>query len=336
METKNNKNIEFLEKEEKVEKENIDIDNKNNENIENKKNKINKTNIKKFLKNLGIIVGKDILRFILRIIEIVILIFGICYFINWSNDSINVTYDTYKNESIPNSFDNYKILQISDFNNKDDIANTLINKVKNVNPDIIVITGDYVNSDRCDKYNIDYTLLEELVKIYPIYFVTGEQEQDFRDYDEFKNKIEELGIEVLDNESIDIEKNNDKITLIGINDSAFFFENTTTLNKTIKKLNKENNFTILLAHRPELINIYTENKIPLVLAGHALGGQFNFPFIGPFYSSNQGFYPDFTSGFYKQEDTSLYVSRGVGNTFIPIRLFNNPEINVITLKKGSK
>lgn len=366
MDNKNNKNIEFLE--EDISKEKV-IQNKEKDNVKNvnpnkdkqiyfnkkslKDNKqeiieetkksssntflknINKESIKKFFKKLGKKIGKDFLKFILKLIEIGTVIVCLCCFINWSNDSIGITYDSYENTNIPKSFNNYKILQISDFNNKYNSTKTLISKVDEVKPNIIVITGDYVNADRCDEYNINYELIENLVKKYPIYFVTGEQEQDYKKYDIFKEKIENLGVEVLENEVVELEKDGEKISLIGINDSSFFFENTTALNKTIKDLNTGTNFTVLLAHRPELINIYTENKIPLVLSGHALGGQFNIPFVGPFYSSNQGFYPNFTSGFYKQEDTTIYVSRGIGNTFIPTRLFNNPEINVITLKKGN-
>lgn len=299
---------------------------------QNKKNKLNKESIIKYLKIIGMKLGKKGIHIGFGILEICIIFILFCIFINWSNDSLIITEDTYTNINIPTSFNGYTILQISDFNNKKELSKELIKNTKNINPDIVVITGDYINSDRSTEYNVDYSYFEEISKQYPIYFVTGEQEQDSIYYDKVKRMLKDIGVYVLENETIELTNGSDKISLMGINDSSFFFENLGAFDETIRK-NKTNEFTILLSHRPELIDIYTQNKIDLVITGHALGGQFNIPFVGPFYSSNQGFYPDYTSGFYKQEDTSIYVSRGIGNTFIPIRLFNRPEINVITLKK---
>ena len=298
----------------------------------NIKNKLNKTNIIKILKIIGTKLGKDMLKFCFKLLEVTLIFIFVCLFLNWSNNNIVLTEDTYVNEDIPSSFNGYKILQISDFNNKSNISKNLIEYTKKINPNIVVITGDYINSERSTEYNIDYSYIEEIIKKYPIYFITGEQEYDSLCYKSFKTKLEKLGVEILENEKIELIENDEKINLIGLNDTSFFYENITKFKDTLKDLNTNKQFTILLSHRPELIDIYTENNISLVLAGHSLGGQINLPFVGELYSSNQGFYPDYTKGFYKQNKTTLYVSRGIGNTFIPIRLFNNPEINVITLK----
>jgi hypothetical protein len=311
----------------------VEVPNKDKkEKPKKKQNKVfNKKNILGAVKYVAILLGTDIFKFIFKTCEVLVVLYAIVYFFNWSNDSLVVTEDTYVNENIPSDFNGYKILQISDLNNKDGISEELIEKTFEINPDIIVVTGDYINSDRSDEYNIDYTYLENVASSYPTYFVTGEQEQDALCYSTFKEKIEELGVIVLDDESVELEKNIGKITLIGMNDPAFYYENVTAFNNKLKELNTGENFTILLSHRPELFDVYTEDAIPLVLSGHALGGQIKLPFVGELYSSNQGFYPDYTSGFYTQENTTLYVSRGIGNTFIPVRLFNQPEINVITL-----
>ena len=282
---------------------------------------------KKFLKMLR----NDFFKFLFKIFEIGCIFICLCLFFNWSNDNLIITEDSYTNKNIPEDFNNYKILQISDFNNKKSLSKDLIKETQKINPDVIVITGDYINSERSTQYNIDYSYFEQLAKNYPIYFVTGDQEHDNENYDIFKTKLEDLGIHILDNKSIELTKNTSTINLIGMNDTSFFYENLNAFNNKLKDLYNENNFSILLSHRPDLIDIYTQDEIPLVLTGHALGGQINLPFVGRLYSSNQGFYPDYTNGFYKQENTSMYVSRGIGNTFIPIRLFNRPEINVITL-----
>lgn len=290
-----------------------------------------KDKIKPYLKNFVKILLNKLYHLFVGIIAIVTVFVLFVVFLNWSNDSLIVTSDVYIDNNLPDSFDGYKILQISDFNNKKDLSKKLIAETKKINPDIIVVTGDYVNSDRCTEFNIDYSYLEEISKLYPVYFVTGEQEQDILFYNKMKTKLETMNVNILENELVELSKGTDNIYLMGVDDSSFFFENVAMVNEIIKE-NKKEGFTILLSHRPELIDVYTENNINLVLSGHALGGQIRFPFVEAFYSSNQGFYPDYTNGFYKQENTTLYVSRGIGNTFIPIRLFNRPEINVITLK----
>ncbi len=290
-----------------------------------------KENLKPHIKTFGKILAKKIYHIFVGIVAILIvfILFGI--FFNWSNDSLIITEDIYIDNNLPDAFDGYRILQISDFNNKKNLSKKLISETKKINPDIVVITGDYVNSDRCTEFNVDYSYLDEIAKLYPVYFVSGEQEQDILFYEKMKEKIKKINVHILENSVIELNKETDKIYLMGVDDSSFFFENVAIMNEKIKE-NKKEGFTILLSHRPELIDIYTENKIDLVLSGHALGGQIRLPFVGEFYSSNQGFYPDYTSGFYKQENTTVYVSRGIGNTFIPVRLFNRPEINVITLK----
>ena len=288
--------------------------------------------LKNLLKKIAIQVGKDTFKFIIKCLELVAIFFIFSYFLNWSNDNIVIKEDVYINESIPKSFDGYKILQISDLNGKD-VQDELIEKTKTIEPDIIVITGDFISASRTTEYNLDLSYIEEMSKTYPIYFVTGEQEQDSFFYDKLEEKLANIeNVTILTNKSIEIQKGEHYIQLMGMHDSSFFFENLTAFNNQLKELDTSTHFTILLSHRPELIDIYTKNDIDLVLSGHALGGQVNIPFVGRLYSNNQGFYPDYTNGFYKQENTTIYVSSGIGNTFIPIRLFNNPEINVITLK----
>ena len=90
---------------------------------------------------------------------------------------------------------------------------------------------------------------------------------------------------------------------------------------------------ILLSHRPELIEIYKDNKIDLVLSGHSHGGQIRLPLIGGIIGPGQGFFPDYDGGIYKEDNTTMIISRGLGNSLFPFRINNDPEIVVITLKK---
>ena len=99
----------------------------------------------------------------------------------------------------------------------------------------------------------------------------------------------------------------------------------------LKRLSNNEFFKILLCHRPELIDIYNNNNIDLVFTGHAHGGQIRLPFIGAIVAPDQGFFPKYTEGEYTKNNTTMIVSRGLGNTAIPFRTFNKPEIIEVTL-----
>ena len=90
-------------------------------------------------------------------------------------------------------------------------------------------------------------------------------------------------------------------------------------------------YTILLSHRPELFDTYVASGVDLVFSGHAHGGQFRLPFLGGVIAPNQGLFPEYDSGLYTQGDTNMLVSRGIGNSIIPIRFNNRPEIIVVEL-----
>ena len=92
-------------------------------------------------------------------------------------------------------------------------------------------------------------------------------------------------------------------------------------------------YQILLAHRPETLTQYAQTGIDLVFCGHAHGGQFRLPWGGVI-APNQGFFPKITAGIYRQDGTQMVVSRGLGNSWIPIRLFNRPEVLLVTLRRA--
>lgn len=275
------------------------------------------------------------------IVSLVILIL-IIIFIQVQNNSIVNTNIEYRNNKIPSVFDGYKILQISDLHNKEFGKNQskLIEKTKDINPDIIVITGDLVDSRRS---NIDISIkyVEDAIKIAPIYYVNGNHEARIENYNELEEKLIKTGVIILSDNSELIEKEGNRIKLIGINDPSF---NTTnyidddrghSISEKLDSLASDNSkdFTMLLAHRPENINIYANNNIDLVFSGHAHGGQVRLPFIGGLIAPNQGILPKYTSGIYLEQNTSMVVSRGLGNSIIPIRIFNRPEMVVVNLRE---
>ena len=274
-----------------------------------------------------------------KIIFIIIVILVILtIFLIWQNNSIIMTNINYVNNAIPDGFNGYRIVHISDLHNKKFGSNQkeLINKIKKVSPDIIVITGDLIDRRR---YNLDIAMefVEEALKFAPVYYVSGNHEAWSGKYDTIKQELTKVGVIILDDKRIELERENEIINILGLSDPAFvtteYSEKTDTslLRENIELLSTNENFEILLSHRPELFDIYIENNVDVVFSGHAHGGQIRIPFIGALFAPNQGVLPKYTSGEYKQGNTTMIVSRGLGNSLFPFRIFNRPEIIVVNL-----
>ncbi|OJF94190.1 metallophosphoesterase [Alkalibacterium sp. 20] len=270
----------------------------------------------------------------------VIFIAGLSFFLYWGNNAIEMTHYSYSSDEIPQSFDGYTVVQVSDLHNKDFDKN-LTNKIESENPDIIVITGDLIDRNRTD-LAIAKDFLEDASSIAPLYFVSGNHEVASNKYPELKEMLDEVGVINLDNASQLLEKNNEQINLLGLADPlTILFEEVEkegteelVLQKQMEELMNESptDFNLLLSHRAELIDIYEESDVDLVLTGHAHGGQIRLPIIGGIYSPGQGFLPDYTIGEYTKGTTTMIVSRGLGNSVFPLRLFNRPELVVMTLE----
>lgn len=278
----------------------------------------------------------------LRKKKFVIIIFFILFFIlflYFENNMISVTKLDIKLEKLPDNFKDYKIIHLSDLHSKSfgDNQKYLVNKIKKINPDIIFFTGDLVDSK---KYNeeVSVNLLEQLVDISPVCFVTGNHEWWSGKFDSLEKRLIDIGVNVLRNEKIEIIRNNDKINILGIDDpNAYYTDNNAysfivRIKDLIKDIPKED-FNILLSHRPEKFPLYKAEEIDLIFSGHAHGGQFRIPFIGGIISPDQGFLPKYTKGVYKDSKSTMIVSRGLGNSIISQRIFNRPEIIVVSLKK---
>lgn len=273
-----------------------------------------------------------------RIILIIGILVGISIFLYLQNNLISITEVKITSSKIPSSFKGYKILQISDLHNKKfgDNQDVLIQKVKSINPDIIAITGDLIDSK---SYHAEMSMqvIRELVKEYPVYFVTGNHEKWSGKYNSLEKKLKKQHVTVLRNEHVIIQKGGHEINLLGIDDPEFNtgdIDEGSIVKDTIVKAKIEtlpDRYNVLLSHRPEFLEEYAEEKVDLVLSGHAHGGQVRLPFIGGLVAPNQGILPKYTAGLYEQQNTSMIVSRGLGNSIIPQRVFNRPEIVVVQL-----
>ena len=263
---------------------------------------------------------------------------SLLWFFHFQNNSIVVSEYSLRSEEIPPSFDGYKVVQLSDLHNKSfgEEQSELVSKIEKENPDLIVFTGDLVDSNRYNE-NPSLTLMEKLVQLAPVYYVPGNHEWASGNFPSLEEKLKNIGVEVMRNTSAEISREIGEIQLIGIDDpinaNGTYTERATAeknIRDSIEGLEEEP-FQILLSHRPEFFSLYQEYEFDLVFSGHAHGGQFRIPFVGGLIAPNQGLFPEYTSGEHVSDNTAMIVNRGLGNSVIPVRVFNRPEIVVVTL-----
>lgn len=270
-----------------------------------------------------------------KIVTLMIILILVIFFLYDQNNGITVTNILVESDRIPKEFHGYRILQISDLHSKYFGKNQekLIKKVINEAPDLIVITGDSVDSKHYDE-DATISLFPEINKVAPVYFVTGNHEAWSGKFIEYEKRLNDNKVNVLRNEKININNGDSSIQIIGIDDPDMLtYDN---IEVALEELNGHSNeyYSLLLSHRPELIETYSERDIDLVFSGHAHGGQFRLPFVGGVVAPNQGWFPEYSSGLYQLGRTKMIVSRGLGNSLISQRLFNKPELIVVTLNNN--
>lgn len=254
------------------------------------------------------------------------------------NQNIQVNAISIEFETLPEDFVGYKIVQVSDLHNAEFGENNedLLKLIKEQNPDIIVVTGDIVDSRRTN-VQIARDFVNNASRIAPVYYVTGNHEARVNIEDEIDYVKLNENVIALHNKATLIEKGESVIQLIGVDDPDYkaVKDSTEYMNKRLEKYCNNEHFKILLSHRPELFEVYAENNMNVIFSGHAHGGQFRLPFIGGFIAPHQGLFPTYDAGlYYATDDTTMVVSRGLGDSIIPLRINNPPELVVVTLDKN--
>ncbi len=258
----------------------------------------------------------------------------------WGNITVQTTVYHVHDSQLPEGFEGYRIAQISDLHNAEFGADNqkLLSILKKEQPDIIVMTGDLVDSNHTN-INIAVAFVRQAVEIAPCYYVTGNHEAWLgKAYEVLEKQLEAYGVMVLRNQSVTLHKGSDTVQLMGIDDpdfaesgSGMFDLEAGIIAEEIKRAEGGEGYRILLSHRPEVFSTYVDSDISLALCGHAHGGQFRLPFIGGLVAPNQGFFPQYDGGVYTQDGTTMIVSRGIGNSIIPVRFNNRPEVVIAVL-----
>ena len=280
---------------------------------------------------------------------VLLIVIALLLFCSYQNRHLETTYYTYKAEQLGADLEGYRIVQISDLHNVKFGKNNqkLVDRIRECEPDMIVLTGDLVDSNHT---NVDRAVqfVDEIVKICPVYYVTGNHEYwlEKSEYDELMDGLVSAGVVILDNQVVEISWGDAKFRLVGLDDrsladgtlEALLSDESIRNNQAEQKEETADNedsgekeLTVVLAHEPQYLARYAGTGVDLVLSGHAHGGQFRLPFVGGIVAPDQGFLPEYTAGEYYMNGTEMIVSRGLGNSVIPVRLFNYPEIVCVDL-----
>lgn len=272
-----------------------------------------------------------------RLLLLLLLAVFALLFLRWSNTSLQVERFTYTSSHLPAGFGGCTIVQLSDLHGAEFGENNadLLQAVREAQPDYIFLTGDLLDRFRETPQSYAVSLCRQLMEIAPTYFVTGNHEWALPGIRELKSAIRDTGTTVLTNQFVTLERGGDSILLAGIDDPNGFADQ-----KTPEELAQEvretwgDGFWLLLAHRNNFFeNHYSLLGADLVISGHAHGGLIRLPFTDGLVGVERNLFPGYTAGFYEKNGTDLFVSRGLGNSGRTFRLFNRPQVAVLTLER---
>ncbi len=309
-------------------------------------------------------------------------------FVRWNNKAVETTQYDFCSPKIPDSFDGFRIAQVSDVQSqwfgKD--QQDIINSVRDIDPDIIVITGDLVDRNHTD-FSCAIRTVERLLEIAPVYYINGNHELSLpkNSINSMYRRMKDMGVRMCRNRFWAVERGDERLMIAGVAQESvrrayvmgrrfaknkYPEEDAKKYARIEKRLKKEltgknrkeifkivrddvlakrlkgvwkqgrgypkddiEDFVIMLTHCPQYIRAYAEVKPDLILTGHAHGGQFRLPNGQGVLAPGQGFFPEYTCGLYKMGDSTMLVSRGLGNSTFPLRLNNRPEVVALTLRR---
>lgn len=285
-------------------------------------------------------------RRMLSIIAIIIIVFVLLLI--YSNMALTYSHYEKRSSKLPVEFDGFKMVLISDLHGKSFGKNNsiLIGMIDIENPDMVLISGDMVSSE--EDLPIFYELAYELGRRYETYYVYGNHEAHLEAdvLEEMNFKLKEYGINIINNEVAVIERNGASIALYGLTLPLYFYSGTNEDGEFVYELTVneiddyfedeqnigENMFKMLLTHTPLYFDTYAEWGADIVFCGHIHGGVVRIPFIGGIFSPHKEMFPHYDAGEYTEGDSTLILSRGMGEHAGPVRLFNPADLCVITLK----
>ncbi len=255
------------------------------------------------------------------------------------NNTIEVTEYAVGSSRVPAGFEAFRIVQLSDLHNASFGPDNrrLLEKVAAARPDLIVLTGDMSSWNSRDTALLE-NLYRELAGMAPTYCILGNHEVKYGELEELQQLAARTGTHLLRNELVEIERHGDRMVLLGLDDVLEMKPEMTAALERLAQTPPEQ-MRVVLTHRPHTVYDDEEGRtfklvdygFDLALAGHMHGGQWRIPYWRGFLVPRYGFFPKYTGGVHAFDDGWLVISRGLGNGLVPQRLFNRPEVVVVTL-----
>ena len=240
-------------------------------------------------------------------------------------------YEEYSSR-LPESFDGFRIVQLSDLHGAQFGKNNsrLVKKVAELEPDIIALTGDYF--DNREDLAVTETLCRRLTEIAPVYFISGNHDWASGLISEAAEMLERVGVTYLRNEYEVLVKDGAEIVLAGVEDPNGW-KVMTRPDELVDIIQNDHpgDFTILLGHRNDWPEKYPRLNVDIILSGHGHGGIVRLPLVGGVIGTDRRLFPKYDAGEFRSGQYTMIVSRGLGGSIIP-RFLNTPDVVVVTLK----
>ncbi len=268
----------------------------------------------------------------------------------FGNEAIQISRFEVYVAGLPENHAGLKIVHISDLHGKEFGANNarLAGAIKRLKPDLVLMSGDMIDSKKDDGSAL-INLLKELNNHFPVYCSLGNHEQIIKElsrreeYAEIVQRLHKAGVKVLDNQRVEFTKDGVVFGIYGFTAALYHYTGRNTaawegadlqVSFIVEALGRpqEDEIAILLAHNPKYFQEYVSWGADLVLAGHIHGGVIRLPVLGGVFSPDLSFFPPYSAGLYHRGNTTMHVSRGLGNSVIPVRIFNRPDLSLIQLK----
>ena len=258
-------------------------------------------------------------------------------FLLWGNCSLQTTETALVSPALPPAFDGLRIVELADLHGRvfGRGSRRLLAAVRRAEPDLICIDGDLFD-EHTDLAMLP-PLLRGLCAIAPVYYVTGNHEWRVPGLRGILAQMRACGVTVLQDDWRVLRRGEDALIVAGTDDPCGPAERKTPaeLIADIRAEAGEAAFLLLLAHRNDQLPQWSALGVQAVLAGHCHGGVVRLPFVGGLFGTDRRLFPAWDAGLYRQGETAMYVSRGLGYTNVHFRLFNRPEVAMIVLRRGS-
>lgn len=256
-------------------------------------------------------------------------------FVYWQNFTLQVETVELFFESLPPQFDGLRVAELSDLHGRSFGKNNvrLLRTLQKARPDMICICGDLFDE------KTDLTMLEPLLTgltdIAPVYYVTGNHEWQVKNLREILQKMRAWGVTVLENEGRVLSRGGAEMVVAGVHDPCGPYDMKTPA-ALVRELRSAqgNDFILMLSHRNDELAMWSQLGVQLVLSGHCHGGVVRLPFVGGVFGTRRELFPEYDAGVYRQDGTTLFVSRGLGYTNVHFRLFNRPHVPIMILRSG--